>query len=480
LLVIAAMATYYILFLLPPRLVGGNDPDRYYHLGLSALIAKQGLLRTLPQVEDLGWGHYFPDKEFLFHAVTGFAQRLGGPDGVMSVVPLAGISLALLLYWALLRVLTPGRAAAWLLAAMFLNPVLLFRMTMLRPHLFAIVFFSLLLVALLRRKGWLAAVAAAGFAMSYHAFYMPMVAIGIAFLLPLQDGPRLRSAAAWALAGLVFGTVLNPYFPSNLVMSAIHLKLALGIGTAPGMRSGEEVQPISLLESVFYFGFLLVAVVGAGVLLWRRRLQPSRENAELWLLFLLTLVLTALSLKNSRACEYATPSGIVLVGYCLARIEGSRRVRWLLGVIATLALVQGPASYIFYQDCWLRPQGGDSPAYLAAVQLLPDEATGKKVFNCQWEAGSYLLFARPDVRFVDLLEPAMLWNANPHKYALRLRLIYGLEKEPSRALREGFGADYVLCGTPAMNAQMDADPRHFLRIVGPEPRNPLHVYKVVD
>ena len=84
------------------------------------------------------------------------------------------------------------------------------------------------------------------------------------------------------------------------------------------------------------------------------------------------------------------------------------------------------------------------------------------------------------MRFVDLLEPAMLWHADPNKYVLRLRLIYGAEREPQRALREVFHADYVLCGTPAMNAQMAADPRHFVQIVGTEPMNSLRVYRVVD
>ncbi len=49
---------------------GSNDPVRYHHLALSRLSSEQGLLRTLPQIEDLGWGQYFPDKEFLFHVLT--------------------------------------------------------------------------------------------------------------------------------------------------------------------------------------------------------------------------------------------------------------------------------------------------------------------------------------------------------------------------------------------------------------------------
>src|SRR5687768_5793418 len=73
-----AMGAYYWLYYLPPRLTGSTDPDRFYHLGLSRLIAASGLPEVLPQVEDLGWGRYFPDKEFLFHALTGTASAAGG------------------------------------------------------------------------------------------------------------------------------------------------------------------------------------------------------------------------------------------------------------------------------------------------------------------------------------------------------------------------------------------------------------------
>jgi hypothetical protein len=475
-LVLGVICAYYAIFFLPPRLVGSNDPDRYYHLGLAAITAEHGLPRTLPQVEDLGWGHYFPDKEFLFHAATGAAEWLAGPSGVMFVVPASGIAIVLCLYWGLRRVLTPARAAAWLLPAILFSPVLLFRMTMLRPHLFAIFFFCLLLVAILRGRGWLAALAAAGYALSYHALYIPLLVIGIAFLLPWPGQSRVRGCWAWASAGLLVGTILNPYFPSTLVMSWLHLKLALGIGAAPGLRSGEEVQAISLRESVHYFGFLPLALLGAAALAWRRRLRPSPENAGLWFLLLLSAALTAMSLKNSRATEYAMPSVILLVGYALA--EARHQGRWLGAAVAAVVLVQGNASWIYYADCWYRPQGGDSPAYMAAVSLLPPEARGSKVFNCQWEAGSYLLFLRPDLRFVDLLEPAMLWQANPRRYLLRTRLIFGLEAEPWKVLREEFHADYVLCGTPAMNAQMAADPRRFEPIVGTEPMNSLRVYRV--
>lgn len=471
------MAIYYALFYFPPRLVGLNDPDRFYHLGLSRLIAEQGLLRTLPQVEDLGWGLYFPDKEFLFHALTGSAYWLGGPLGVLLVVPLLGIGIMLCLYVPLSRILPPWRAAALISTAALLSPVLIFRLTMLRPHLLAIFFFCLLLAGILRGRAWLAALAAAGFALSYHAFYIPVIVIVIAacFRWPeASGGPRRWQ---WAIAGLACGIILNPYFPSTLAMSWVHVKIALGIGLPLGLRSGTELQPIGLWEYLDFFSFLPVALIAAAVLAWVKRLRPTPDDAGFWFLFALSAFLVLLSMKSSRATEYAVPSVILLCGYCLALAP---RVRWLWMTCLALLVTQGHSSITYYRDIWSLPQQGYSGWYLSAVELLPPQADGQKVFNCEWATGSYLLFARPSVRFVDLLEPALLWQRSPALYVARERLLAGVETDPHRVLRSQFKANYVLCGTQELNSQMEADPEHFRPIPGLQPMGPLRVFQVKD
>lgn len=473
----AVMAAYYAIFFFPPRLVGVNEPDRFYHLGLSQLMSTEGLLRTLPQVEDLGWGRYFPDKEFLFHALTGAAYWLAGPVGVMLVVPLLGIGIIVCLYAILSRVLSPRRATVLVLAASLLSPVFVFRITLLRPHLLSILFFCLLVGAILRGRALLAAIAAAGFALSYHAFYIPVLAIVVAAAFQWPEETKGARVWRWAILGLACGIVLNPYFPSTLVMSWDIVKIALGIGLPPGLRSGEELQPLSLLEYIGYFGFLPLAVLGAGTLIVIKRLRPAPEIAGFWFLFVLSLLLTLLSMKSSRVAEYAVPSIILLVGYALSL---AKQRWWLWLTCVTLVVAQGSTSWTYYTDIWSRPQGGESPWYLEAIALLPPEADGQKVFNCQWVAGSYLLFARPRVRFVDLLEPALLWNASPGKYVARQRLLSGLDESPQRTLRELFKANYVLCGSEALNRQMQADPRHFEPITGSAPMGPLRVYRILD
>jgi hypothetical protein len=472
--VFLAMSAYYYVFFMPPRWVGYNDPDRFYHLGLSRLISTQGLLRTLPQAEDLGWGHYFPDKEFLFHVFTGAADWVGGPVAVLALVPMFGIAISMLLYGELSRVIRPWQAATLTAAGTLLTADYLFRLTLLRPHLLAVFCFCALLVGILRRKPWLAAIAAAGFAMSYHAYYLVVLTAGAAAFAYHSTAVARRQTWTWAMAGLVLGILLNPYFPSNLLMSWTHVQIALGIGAPPGAIPGDELLPISpgvLLQAI---GFVPICAGTALVVLFKHRPDGQRDH-DLVFLTLLTLGMLALSFKSRRALEYAVPASILLAGYIIRAKDWKG---WIPSALVALCLIQGFKTATYYRDMWGEPRAGYSYAHVNVVSAIPEAALGAKVFNCDWSSSPYLLFLRPDLRFVDILDPVFLWKASPERYLMRQRLVEGRSGNPSADLRTQFHADFVLCGDDALSRQMSADKQHFLFIPSKGPSDSYHLYAV--
>ena len=43
-----------------------SDPDSYYHLAISRMTLENGLIRALPQADNMAWKSFFTEKEFLF------------------------------------------------------------------------------------------------------------------------------------------------------------------------------------------------------------------------------------------------------------------------------------------------------------------------------------------------------------------------------------------------------------------------------
>ena len=458
------MAAFYWLYFLPPRSMGERDPDRYYHLGLSKLMASEGLLRSLPQAEDLGWGHYFPDKEFLFHVLTGTAHWLGGPGLVLCMVPVLAIATLLCLYLELTRPLRPWKAALLVSLVALGTPAFMFRLTLLRPHLLAVLCFSLLIIAMLRGAPKLAALAAAAFALSYHAFYVVLIVAGVTWFFRRCEAFEGKRMWLWALIGLVLGILLNPYFPSNIRMSFLHLGLALGGSASPGDDIGMELRSFTWMKWTLAYGFIAVGLVGSVIMVWARRSPEGPEQTRFWFLAALTGVFCALGFKSPRAMEYAMPLFILTLGYGVALIEMRA---WAALQLAFMLGIQGYVAKVHYTWYW-RPRPSLQAEYSRVIAQIPARAKGSKIFNCEWWAGSYILLDRPDLRFVDLLEPNFLLQASREKYQVRQGLVSGQFPNPRLVLRVLFKADYVLCAAPALNRQMAADPADFAALRGTE------------
>jgi len=81
------------------------------------------------------------------------------------------------------------------------------------------------------------------------------------------------------------------------------------------------------------------------------------------------------------------------------------------------------------------------------------------VFNCAWASPPYILYRRPDLRFVDILDPSFLWSSSRELFDLRTQIRTGRTADPYDLLRTLFRADYVFCSDPALFGQLQRDPR---------------------
>jgi hypothetical protein len=439
-----------------------SDPDRLYHFAVSREMKASGelFLKTLPQVEDLGWGSYYSDKEFFYHQLTGLAYRLAGDAGVIYLTLACTIIALLTLFLHAASSLPVGVALVSSLT-IFGIPYFTHRMLLVRPHCLAVLLFLLLNIFLLRKKTWAVGVSCFLFALSYHAFYVPLACLGLFYCANLFGGGKeARESLKISLAGatgIAVGLLVNPYFPSNIIS-------AWEIARIPGLMQGElaitkfgnELYPMPA-NTLLQFFFLPLGIFVLGLLFLGNTVSRKLRRLEFeWRFFYLVplcLFFLILAFKSPRATEYLVPAAGLLLVLLLEQVRP-----WRMLAYGIFTLVSGVFALVaageFADSLKLPPR----PWALQAEHTLGFLPRGAKVYNCEWDSTPALLYYRPDLRFVDILDPSLLYFSRRDKFRVREALGRGEVPDMHGMLRKVFSADYVLCAHGSIVAQMDSDP----------------------
>jgi hypothetical protein len=433
------------------RVLQTTDPDYFFHVALSRWSLEHGLPHQLPQLVGIGWDKEFVDKEFLFHRLTTFAYWLGGEKAV-GLVPFAlwegliALVVGVLAFEA--GLVAAGVGAAVLLVSSYLN----YRFVLVRPHGLGVPIFLALFLALRKNRKVLAALAGVAFSLAYHAIQGPLLLIALRFALSwrtpsLDERARERSAALWAVGGLGVGLLANPYFPGVLFISLQVSRIALDLSHGATLPYGNELYPWSsaALVSRNVLAFAVLATVAFAGRAWRFEVLAA---AGFW-------ILSALS---PRGQEYALPL-TALAAVVLAGGEWRR-----LGILAPVACGLAAQAVAFVPWVLESRDAFELPTHLLeAVRAIPAGSEGALVFNCFWDSTPELFYARPELRFLDILDPSFLRLAAPVEEDARAQLLGGGVVDAYGLLRDLFGARYVYCGAGALVDQLEVDPR-FARI----------------
>ncbi len=450
-----------------PKIIGAGsvDPDRHYHLAVSrqAVQGRNLFPQAVPQVQGIGWGEAFPEKEFLFHVLTTQAYRVAGPKGVEGLIPILMLALFSMLLAACARWISPLAALGVLVAVVFTDSRFVHRVAMLRPHLLAVTFFVGLLASLIyRRLSWVAAFGFL-FAMAYHAIYVPLFALAAFAWLTGRAEPRRSRFLLFGSLGVLAGVMLNPFFPGNVLMGIRHAQIALfEVGSAP-LSFGHELLPMASPQFFGIYGMAAALLVAGWIVLaYREPLSRVLEKTpDLAWLSAVALVFFALATKNPRAIEFGTPALACAAACLLSILPRTPRRAFVAAGLATLVLARVPGAWADYAKTW---SGSSLPLpqdeLMESLAKVP--AKSAKIFNCEWDVTPYILDSRPKFSFVDILDPSFLYMANRDLHTQRESLREGRIVDPYALIRAA-GYDHVLCRAPDAIAQLERDP-NFVRI----------------
>lgn len=411
----------------------GFDP--YWNLLVAKTWAESGFPSAMPEAGFTMLARNYADRQLGFHSLL---VLLFGSDIDVTVVPpgiwVLAVAQAATVY-ACVRLLRPGASPLWLVLLPVLSATWMFRATVLRDMLLAVIAL-LLLVTLLAAKRWnarrgLAVVAlTAMFGYVHGAVLLPLVLAALVGLGHWWDGRGMQlGRPALVLAGLLPPLLLRPDFPYSLELLwtlNVRMPLASFTGALP-IQPSEFAPPSPRLLLAMSAPFLVFYGLFAYALV---------RGLSRWAIGLPTLALGAGALIASRLFELAAPFLVIGLGSCRLRLSRPAGAACLVAAVLVTFWRQIPAaarSVRANRDVFLREAG----AWLCA-----HVARGETVFVTDWATTSPLAWwtRGRNLRFTGITDPSLMWAEDPRRFAAWWNIKAARDPDPLHTLTSAFGA----------------------------------------
>jgi hypothetical protein len=424
------------------------DNDGFYHMKMGLLIREQGLRPAFVWLPlTILSRQAFYDHHLLFHVYLLLFAGSGAPGAMILGAKIASVvmpSLAFTAVWWLLR--GQGVRWAWLWAAglFAVSQAFLYRMSMPRAQSASLLVLALGLHWLFHRR-W-RALLALGFAYVwlYNAFPLLLVLAAVYAAGAFLVEKRIEwKALAYPALGIALGLIVNPYFPQNIAFIVSHLAPKIGGLSTP---VGNEWYPYQTWTLVENSGLALAAFgLGTFALGWRgRRMDQPTLTA-----FVLSIAFGFMLFKSRRFVEYYPAFALIFAALAVSPLLDdwlAARPRWTrLAPLALAAALAVPVALTLQQARQTMTTAKPADTYAeASAWLMENTSPGSLVFQTDWDDFPRLFFYNTANLYTVGLDPTYMELYDADLYAAWVKITQGKVKQPGAAIRDRFGAEYVL------------------------------------
>ncbi|MCC6137568.1 MAG: hypothetical protein IT287_02980 [Bdellovibrionaceae bacterium] len=457
-----------------------SDPDYFYHVALSKQIMTSGFPETVPQVKDIGWDVLFTDKEYLYHVITTLFYSLFGEAGIRatSLIFLA-ISTCVIFFQSVKNL---GWRLFWVpFTIIALDPYFLRRMIMVRPQTLAVMLFVFLLVGFVTKRKYVVLFSSLLFALSYHGLQVPGLLIAASLFTSFVVSPGHIKYAAFCAMGLIAGCLLNPYFPGNLTFLSQITNIVRDTTGAATLQYGGEIYPWVTSEYLNYSfisgAVLALAFSAMGTVGDSQRESDKDDHSLLMFLTVSFCLFLAVSMLTPRGREYLIPTGALLIIQVLRHSPVTGTALVTLMAVVQFFSIQSRFNILF------APGSKEGLAEMfAALDKIPDDDKSH-MLNCNWSHAPFIIYKKPNVTFVDIMDPSFLYLANRSLHDARTDMMNGKFPDSRFIMNDVFKAKYMLCENFKVNSAFDMDP-HFERLYPETPisksTSPIALFKLKE
>lgn len=452
---------FYLLQFSTPNIV---DPDGHFHIKFSYLMRKVGFIKALPWLQFTIHKDYYRDHHFLQHILYipfTFGDLINGAKWTAVVFP----TIAILSAYRLLTLTQPStlKGEGWVRVWPFLwaglvlssSHAFLYRMSMPRIQSISLACLLLTVYFVLKRRYLLLGILSFFFVWLYDAFIFAFV-IALCFF-----ASRYMMKKEWdyrmliyCLAGIVIGIVVNPYFPNNL--GSYIFNFTRTVAPAEVMTIGSEHRPYYTWFFATDSGLTLIVFFAAIVISLIKGIRLKDDT--LGLLFF-SLLLLLIFLRSRRWVEYWPPFTVLFSAFLIRDVlecgmrnsecgvtpRSSIRNPHLPVLIVLVLLLSFFLPRNFIEAGRELKDSKRSDFFKGGALWLKAHTEPKStVFNTDWDDFPYLFFYNSENYYIVGLAPDYMYYLDPQLYMKWKSITRGEIKNPSGAIRETFGARYVI------------------------------------
>ena len=461
-----------------------GDWDGYYHIRWSALLWENfSQFKWLPTFEWLPLTVLNPkdyaDHHFLFHLLQIPFLWFFEPVTAAKVSAVVFATLAIFsVYWLLYRY-EVDYLLIWLAALLGCANSFLFRMNMAKAPPLTIIYSVIGIYLLFERKyKWLLPLMFV-FVWTYSLFPLLFIAAILwAVIIAWNEHKFEWQPLAYTFGGMVLGNVINPYFPTNLLLFWEHFATKLAVAGDYAVAVGGEWYPYTGKELLLNFPVALLAML-IGYVLFMPRGKKLPEKAAFLLMFVTLLLLGQFNSK--RYAEYFPPFAILFAAFSLRAFltgkpqlpddfrrelepfldkenaTGKQKIYgtlkqiglWSLGIILGIWVfynLHGINVGRFQENGLLDTISANEPndKYKRSMRWIQENVPeGERIFNCNWDNFPKMFFFDQKHSYVYGLDPNYLYSENPELYDLIKDITAGKTEDAAPIIREKFGSRFV-------------------------------------
>jgi len=481
------------------------DPDSFYHAKMASSMLKGGIVHDFPWLTYTVLPQIYTDHHLLYHVLL--------VPFVWKISPLVGIKIATVfintLFVVIFYLFLRKNNARWPFLFVFLllsGMPFIFRINLPKANGFSLIFLSLILLAIFKKKNIWVAILSFFYVWAYAGWPLGIFLAGTFLVasiisnLILKSEPKngsftllncsakrntafgrfngaycyivkLLRQAEWkplaaTICGSIAGLVINPYFPQNIKfywMQTVQIAL-VNYQTKIGV--GAEWYGYNVPELITYSGGIFL-ILGFAMLLFfgnvvvRKRVVITYEAIRDIFFFLVCAGLFfVLTIKSCRNTEYSFPFMLLLSAFIIKYFYNSDVAQWIKKNLRKMfrlkVLYNGFFIYLavmilagFAFNFWKIKKGFESgfefskyEEAMAAAQK--NSNRGDIIFHSDWDDWPMLFYHNDYNYYIVGLDTTFMYKFNKDLYKKWRDITWGdFEGDPYKIIKNDFKASLI-------------------------------------